>query len=73
MCLVREPCPGCGAPHGRPAVSAALLHFSLSRVGDAVLVAFADAPIGVDVEQWPSAGRAVEVAQILQRTERAEL
>lgn len=49
----REPCPGCGGPHGRPAVVGVPLHFSLSHAGDAVLLAFADDPVGVDVERRP--------------------
>lgn len=71
--FVREPCPGCGEPHGRPAVVGTPLHFSLSHAGDAVLVAFADITVGVDVEQRPSAEAAAEVAGMLHRTERAEL
>ncbi|MGW4745598.1 4'-phosphopantetheinyl transferase family protein [Streptomyces sp. NPDC004290] len=71
--LVREPCPGCGGPHGRPAVPGARPHFSLSHAGDVVLVAFADAPVGVDVERWPSPGLAADVAEALHRDERAEL
>ncbi|MFF1409930.1 4'-phosphopantetheinyl transferase family protein [Streptomyces sp. NPDC058289] len=73
----REACPGCGAPHGRPAVSDAPLHFSLSHAGDAVLVAFADSPVGVDVEQRPApelaAQVASEMAEVLHPAERAEL
>ncbi|MEW2635636.1 4'-phosphopantetheinyl transferase superfamily protein [Streptomyces sp. NPDC048389] len=74
--LGREPCPGCGEPHGRPAVAGASpvpLHFSLSHAGDAVLLAFADAPVGVDVEEWPSPEAAAEVGRLLHATERAEL
>jgi 4'-phosphopantetheinyl transferase len=74
--LEREPCPGCGEPHGRPAVAGARpvpLHFSLSHAGDAVLLAFADTPVGVDVEERPSPHVAAEVGQLLHATERAEL
>ncbi|MEU0086991.1 4'-phosphopantetheinyl transferase superfamily protein [Streptomyces sp. NPDC006274] len=74
--LGREPCPGCGEPHGRPAVAGAVpvpLHFSLSHAGDAVLLGFADTPVGVDVEEWPSEDVAAEVGQVLHATERAEL
>ncbi|MET9851925.1 4'-phosphopantetheinyl transferase superfamily protein [Streptomyces sp. NPDC006450] len=75
--FVREPCPGCGAPHGRPAVPGTPLHFSLSHAGDAVLVGFADRPVGVDIEQWPAPALAAQVAseltEVLHVAERAEL
>ncbi|WP_420718027.1 4'-phosphopantetheinyl transferase family protein [Streptomyces sp. H34-S4] len=71
--FVREPCPGCGGPHGRPAVPGVPLHFSLSHAGDAVLVAFADTPVGVDVEERPSASVAAELTEALHPAERAEL
>ncbi|MEU0370284.1 4'-phosphopantetheinyl transferase superfamily protein [Streptomyces sp. NPDC006283] len=71
--FVREPCPGCTEPHGRPAVPGAPLHFSLSHAGDAVLLAFAGAPVGVDVEEVPAADAAAEVAAMLHPAERAEL
>ncbi|MFD7441335.1 4'-phosphopantetheinyl transferase family protein [Streptomyces sp. NPDC059909] len=55
--LGREPCPGCGGPHGRPVVADAPfpLHFSLSHSHGLVLIAVATHPVGVDVEQLPSA------------------
>ncbi|MFF7177661.1 4'-phosphopantetheinyl transferase superfamily protein [Streptomyces sp. NPDC008121] len=71
-----EACPGCGGPHGRPAVAGpppVPLHFSLSHAGDAVLIAFADTPVGVDVEERPTPEAAGEVAGLLHRSERAEL
>ncbi|UYQ66730.1 4'-phosphopantetheinyl transferase family protein [Streptomyces peucetius] len=71
--LIREPCPGCGEPHGRPAVATASPHFSLSHAEDAVLLAFAEAPVGVDIEAVPEAGTAAEVGELLHRAERAEL
>ncbi|MER5966001.1 4'-phosphopantetheinyl transferase superfamily protein [Streptomyces sp. NPDC002057] len=71
--LVREPCPGCGDGHGRPAVEGTPLHFSLSHSGDAALLGFADTPIGVDVETEPSPEAAGEVAAALHPHERAEL
>ncbi|MET8677420.1 4'-phosphopantetheinyl transferase superfamily protein [Streptomyces sp. NPDC004647] len=71
--LGREPCPGCGGPHGRPAVPGAPLHFSLSHSGDLALLAFAGTPVGIDVEQVPSPGTAAEVARALHPAERAEL
>ncbi|WP_430625855.1 4'-phosphopantetheinyl transferase family protein [Streptomyces sp. NBC_01264] len=73
----RERCPGCGGPHGRPAVVGVPLHFSLSHAGDAVLMAFADGPVGVDVERRPApavaAQVASELAEVLHPAERAEL
>lgn len=73
----REPCPGCGAPHGRPAVPGTPLHFSLSHAGDAVLMAFADSPVGVDVEQRPAPSVAARIAseltEVLHPAERDEL
>ncbi len=71
--IVREPCPGCGGPHGRPAVVGAPLHFSLSHSRDLALFAFADTPVGIDVEREPSAAVAAEVADMLHPAERAEL
>ncbi|MFF8606768.1 4'-phosphopantetheinyl transferase family protein [Streptomyces sp. NPDC015346] len=74
--LTREPCPGCDGPHGRPAVAGAPpvpLHFSLSHAGDAVLMAFAGTPVGVDIEERPTPEVAAEVGRMLHGTERAEL
>lgn len=71
--LVREPCPGCGGPHGRPAVGDAPLHFSLSHSGDLALFAFADTPVGIDVETEPSPDVSAEVATVLHPAERVAL
>jgi 4'-phosphopantetheinyl transferase len=71
--LVREPCPGCGEPHGRPAVADAPFHFSLAHSGDLALLAFADTPVGVDVEADPSPEAAAEIGAMLHPRERAEL
>ncbi|KAF4406451.1 MULTISPECIES: 4'-phosphopantetheinyl transferase superfamily protein [Streptomyces] len=73
--LRREPCPGCGGPHGRPAVPGTPppLHFSLSHAGDLVLIAVAAVPVGADVEALPSASTAADVAAALHPGERAEL
>jgi len=50
----REPCPRCGGPAGRPVLpGAGRPQFSLAHSGDAVLVAVAGQPAGVDVEQDP--------------------
>ncbi|MFE5793419.1 4'-phosphopantetheinyl transferase family protein [Streptomyces sp. NPDC056503] len=71
----REPCPGCGALHGRPAVEGppGAPHFSLSHSGDVVLVGIAARPVGVDVETFPAAGTVREVTSVLHPLERAEI
>lgn len=71
--LVREPCPGCGGPHGHPAVADAPLHFSLSHSGELALFAFADTRVGIDVETEPSPDVSAEVAAMLHPAECAEL
>ncbi|MFJ9428741.1 4'-phosphopantetheinyl transferase family protein [Streptomyces sp. NPDC101490] len=71
--LVREPCPGCGGPHGRPAVAGGPLHFSLSHSGGAVLLGFADVPVGVDVETEPDAEATQDITAVLHPAERAEI
>ncbi|WP_063806735.1 4'-phosphopantetheinyl transferase family protein [Streptomyces regalis] len=71
--FVREPCPGCGGAHGRPAVAAAPLHFSLSHSSGVALVGVAAVPLGVDVERLPRP-EAVEVCTpALHPDEQAEL
>ncbi|MER6091347.1 4'-phosphopantetheinyl transferase family protein [Streptomyces bluensis] len=51
----REPCAGCGGPHGRPVLldREAGPHFSLSHSPGLSLVAIADVPVGVDAERVP--------------------
>ncbi|UBI35998.1 MULTISPECIES: 4'-phosphopantetheinyl transferase family protein [Streptomyces] len=71
--LVREPCPCCGAPHGRPAAAGAPLHFNLSHAGDLALLAFADAPVGADVEEVQQASVVDSVGRSLHPREVAEL
>ncbi|MET7653533.1 4'-phosphopantetheinyl transferase superfamily protein, partial [Streptomyces sp. NPDC005486] len=71
--IVREPCPVCGGPTGRPAVAGPGLHFSLSRSGPVALYALARAPVGVDIETAGSAGASTDVARLLHPRERAEL
>ncbi|WKX73245.1 4'-phosphopantetheinyl transferase superfamily protein [Streptomyces sp. XD-27] len=71
--FMREPCPGCGAPHGRPAVTGTPLHFNMSHAGDLVLFAFADAPVGADVERIQPVSVVDQVAASLHPRERAEL
>ncbi|UQX03441.1 4'-phosphopantetheinyl transferase superfamily protein [Streptomyces sp. RerS4] len=75
--LVRTPCPGCGGPHGRPAVEGAPLHFSLShcagREAGLVLVGVAPEAIGVDVEPVSGPARVATVLHRLHPAEQAEL
>ncbi|MFF0484504.1 4'-phosphopantetheinyl transferase family protein [Streptomyces sp. NPDC004435] len=71
----REPCPGCGALHGRPAVDGppGVPHFSLSHSGDVVLIGIAARPVGVDVESLPKAATVRDVSSALHPLERAEI
>src|SRR5215210_3353786 len=73
--VVREPCPCCGAPRGRPAVggSTGPLHFSLSRSGEWALIAIAREPVGVDIEALPPPETVAEVSGVLHPSERAEI
>ncbi|MGW0362561.1 4'-phosphopantetheinyl transferase family protein [Streptomyces sp. NPDC002990] len=71
--LLREDCPCCGEPHGRPAVAGARPHFSLSHSEDVAYLAFAGVPVGVDVEGIPSAAAVADVLTALHPVESAEL
>ncbi|MEU9880862.1 4'-phosphopantetheinyl transferase family protein [Streptomyces phaeochromogenes] len=73
--FTREPCPGCGAPHGRPAVAdpPVPLHFSLSHSSGVALLGFASVPIGVDVERLPREDTVDTCETALHPGERAEL
>ncbi|MFD8685605.1 4'-phosphopantetheinyl transferase family protein [Streptomyces sp. NPDC059651] len=70
--LTREACPSCGGPHGRP-VTGGGPHFSLSHTPHMALLAFADVPVGVDVERIPKPGTVSEVAGQLHPEETREL
>ncbi|MET7646810.1 4'-phosphopantetheinyl transferase superfamily protein [Streptomyces sp. NPDC005426] len=70
--LTREPCPSCGGPHGRPATGGGV-HFSLSHTRGVALLAFADAPVGVDVEVVPTPEVVSEIAGQLHPAESREL
>lgn len=50
MRFARDPCTGCGAPHGRPVLPGNPLAFSLSYGAGRVLIALARTPVGVDIE-----------------------
>ncbi len=71
----REPCPGCGDLHGRPALDGppGAPHFSLSHSGDVVLIGIAARPVGVDVESFPRPATVREVTSALHPAERAEI
>ncbi|WP_328787969.1 MULTISPECIES: 4'-phosphopantetheinyl transferase family protein [unclassified Streptomyces] len=74
--FVREDCPHCGGPHGRPALAggpAAGLHFSLSHTGDVAAVAVAAAPVGLDIETHPRPETAESLARSLHPREAAAL
>ncbi|NBM18471.1 4'-phosphopantetheinyl transferase superfamily protein [Streptomyces sp. GC420] len=71
--LVREPCPNCGGPHGRPAVDGNGVHFSLSHAADLALLAVAGTAVGVDVERIAAPRTVAEVSASLHPTEIAEL
>lgn len=74
----RDACPCCDGPHGRPVLAGTApgrrpVEFSLSHGGDAVLIALAATPVGVDVEHLPRAGTVTEVSPHLHPAERAHL
>ena len=75
VAYLREPCPRCGGPHGRPALDGPSrpLHFSLSRSAGVVLIGIAPTPIGVDVEILPPPETVAEVSALLHAAERAEI
>ncbi|MFC7309345.1 4'-phosphopantetheinyl transferase family protein [Streptomyces monticola] len=53
--FTREPCPGCGEPHGRPCVFPPdpCLHFSLGHSHGMAVIGVASTVLGVDVELLP--------------------
>ncbi|MCX5203237.1 4'-phosphopantetheinyl transferase superfamily protein [Streptomyces sp. NBC_00237] len=73
----REPCPGCGGAHGRPAVTPTPgrppLHFSLSHSGGVALVGVAAVPVGVDVERLPRRESVEICGKALHPDEQSEL
>ncbi|WP_133897995.1 4'-phosphopantetheinyl transferase superfamily protein [Streptomyces sp. KS 21] len=73
VALVREDCPCCNGPHGRPAVAGGAVQFSLSHSDDLAYLAFAGVPVGIDVEATPSAEAVVDVLPSLHPAETAEL
>jgi 4'-phosphopantetheinyl transferase len=73
--FMREPCPGCGEPHGRPALAPPPppLHFSLSHSGSLALVGVGTVPLGVDVEKLPGAETVDVCSKALHPEEQSEL
>jgi len=57
LVFTREPCPTCGGPAGKPVLAgqpSPAPSFSLAHSGDAVVIAVAGQPVGVDVEREPA-------------------
>ncbi|MEW2488372.1 4'-phosphopantetheinyl transferase superfamily protein [Streptomyces sp. NPDC048411] len=73
VALTQEPCPVCGAPHGRPVVVGGTPHFSLAYSGDRCLLALADTAVGVDMERIPAPGVVTGLVPDLHPREQAEL
>ncbi|RII17627.1 4'-phosphopantetheinyl transferase sfp [Streptomyces sp. YIM 130001] len=73
LAFVREPCPHCDGPHGRPALSGVPVHFSLSHAGRHALIAVSDRPVGVDIELVPEPALVTDVARALHPSERDQL
>ncbi|WP_371670870.1 4'-phosphopantetheinyl transferase superfamily protein [Streptomyces sp. NBC_00289] len=73
--FVREPCPGCAKPHGRPAVAhpGPPLHFSLAHSHGMAAIAVSTTVIGVDVERLPRDETVEVCAPALHPGEREEL
>ncbi|MER5830711.1 4'-phosphopantetheinyl transferase superfamily protein [Streptomyces sp. NPDC002130] len=71
--LVRQPCPLCGGPHGRPDVPGVPLCFSVSRTAGLCLLAFADSAVGADIERLPAPEVVSALTVTLHPREAAEL
>ncbi len=71
--FVRDDCPTCGEPHGRPALAGHPVHFSLSHGGDLVLIAVAGTPVGADVETVPAEQVAADLSTRLHPDEQREI
>ncbi|MFI7383804.1 4'-phosphopantetheinyl transferase family protein [Streptomyces sp. NPDC049813] len=73
--LVRDPCPGCGGPHGRPSLAegSGSVHFSLSHSSPMVLLALSSTPVGADIERLPQLPAVAGVGRLLHPRETAEL
>ncbi|MEU7305952.1 4'-phosphopantetheinyl transferase superfamily protein [Streptomyces sp. NPDC007189] len=73
VAIIRQPCPVCGGPHGRPVLADGPPHFSLAYSQDLCLIALARTAIGVDLERVPPPEAAASLATTLHPQERSEL
>ncbi|MFD7914282.1 4'-phosphopantetheinyl transferase family protein [Streptomyces sp. NPDC059752] len=73
LLMARDACPECGGPDGRPVLVGGRAHFSLSHSRDAVFVACASTPVGVDVEALPAARVVAQSEEFFHPDESAEL
>lgn len=73
LSFTRQTCPGCGAPHGRPALDGHALEFSLSHTNGLALLSFAGRPLGIDIEQIPDDSTLNAVGAMQHPQEREEL
>ncbi|MEW2635797.1 4'-phosphopantetheinyl transferase superfamily protein [Streptomyces sp. NPDC048389] len=73
--FVRQPCPGCAEPHGRPAVAHPdpPVHFSLAHSHGMAVVAVCRTVVGADVERLPRAETVEVCTPSLHPGEQAEL
>ena len=56
LTFARQPCPACGGPSGKPVLAGPGpgRSFYLAHTGEAVAIAVARAPVGIDVERQPA-------------------
>ncbi|MFD7787354.1 4'-phosphopantetheinyl transferase family protein [Streptomyces nojiriensis] len=73
LVMTRDACPECGGPDGRPVLVGGRAHFSLSHSRDAVFVACASTPVGVDVEALPAPRVVAQSEDFFHPDESAEL
>ncbi|MGW3326718.1 4'-phosphopantetheinyl transferase family protein [Streptomyces virginiae] len=73
LVMARDTCPECGGPDGRPVLVGGRAHFSLSHSRDAVFVACASTPVGVDVEALPAPRVVAQSGEFFHPDESAEL
>lgn len=71
--LVRDPCPRCGGPHGRPTLDDGAVHFSLSHSSPMVLLALSPTPVGADIERLLAPETVADLTRMLHPKEVAEL
>ncbi|MFJ8887043.1 4'-phosphopantetheinyl transferase family protein [Streptomyces sp. NPDC102402] len=73
LVMSRGACPECGSPSGRPLLRGGGAHFSLAHSRDAVFVACASTPVGVDVEALPAPQVVTQVKHFFHPDESVEL